>query len=127
MDENRKGPQFSRVWATVPGAMVRAGATGAEWAVFCALVRYQDGGDEVCRPVRDIAEECGLSVSTVRNAIRSLTLKTFPGADGEPVPVLSRVGRGHNGRTARYRVNVPREWASSVTEAMTLREVPRTE
>lgn len=110
MGENRKDPPFSRVWATVPGAMVKAGATGAEWAVLCALVRHQGSDGEVCRPVRDMAEECGLSVGTVRNAIRSLTLKTFPGADGQPVPVLSRVGRGHNGRTARYRVNVPREW-----------------
>jgi predicted transcriptional regulator len=82
-------------------AVAEANVSGKELVVLISLMRYQkDAGGEVWRPVSEIAAECGLSESNVRNKLTSLTRKTFRGKDGSPVPVITRVREGHRGRAA---------------------------
>jgi hypothetical protein len=104
---------FTRVWAGMLAALTEANVSGKELVVLISLMRYQkDAGGEVWRPVSEIAAECGLSESNVRNKLTSLTRKTFRGKDGSPVPVITRVSEGHRGRAAVYTVNLPRECAT---------------
>lgn len=105
---------FTRVWAGMLAALTEANVSGKELVVLISLMRYQkDAGGEVWRPVSEIAAECGLSESNVRNKLTSLTRKTFRGKDGYPVPVITRVSEGHRGRAAVYTVNLPRECATN--------------
>ena len=105
---------FTRVWAGMLAAVAEANVSGKELVVLISLMRYQkDAGGEVWRPVSEIAAECGLSESNVRNRLASLTRKTFRGKDGSPVPVITRVSEGHRGRAAVYTVNLPRECATN--------------
>lgn len=101
-------PPFTLAWETVIWAATDAGLTRAELCVLLALMRWQGDGGELSRPAEEIAEECGLSLSTVRHALVSLTRKVFDGPRG-PTPVISRVSAGHRGSAAAYMLNVPRK------------------
>ncbi len=99
---------FSRVWSTLPGALVDAGASAREWAVLVALMRFQNEGARLSRPVSAIAEECHIRPDVARRALSSLTRRTFLDAQGVPTPVLTRLRAGGLGHVAAYRLNVPR-------------------
>jgi hypothetical protein len=104
---------FTRVWAGMLAALTEANVSGKELVVLISLLRYQKDGDrEIWRPVSEIATECGLSESNVRNKLTSLTRKAFTGSDGFLVPVITRVREGHRGRATTYVINLPRESAT---------------
>ena len=41
-EDDERSRNFTMVWAPVVRAMVQSGATGREWAVLVALMRFQD-------------------------------------------------------------------------------------
>lgn len=104
--KGRREDSFTRVWSWMLAPLTEAKLNGTEWAVLVSLLRYQNGSGIVWRKSEDIAEECGLSPSAVRRALASMTnRKTFTNADGETVPVLTRVSTGHRGHVSEYRCN----------------------
>lgn len=106
---------FTLIPSAWPRALAAANLTGAEWAVLVALAQYPREDGTLSRPMDDFGRDVaglisatGLKRQTVKNALHSLTTKTFPGQDGEPVPVLTRVGQvAHAGRAAVFRCNLP--------------------
>ncbi len=111
MAEGRSPARFSMVWETVAYAMGHAeGARVSDFTALLALMRYQGDGPELSRPVDEMARELGARPDTVRRALSRLTRLEYTRPDGGRSTILTRTGRGGTGRTATYRLNVPREW-----------------
>lgn len=105
-----KRPAFSMVWDTVICALGHSKASASDITVLLALMKFQGDGGELSRPSSEIAECLGMEPAAVRRALARLTRLEYTRPDGKRETVLTQTGRGHRGRTATYRLNVPREW-----------------
>jgi hypothetical protein len=89
----RKGNRIGTAHVTRAGMRLLAKhPTGSVWRVFAATVQYMDGHLQMAPGHRQIAEDTGKALRTVRLAFRYLV-----GAG-----VLSIVHRGNQYRAARY-------------------------
>jgi CRP-like cAMP-binding protein len=92
---------FARVGADTNRAALACGALTVRGAVLVAMLRWPRVGASgdvlVSRPRAEVAEELGITTRAVSVAIRDLKER---GA-------IEEVERGHNGRSAVYRVLLP--------------------
>ena len=109
-EDDERPRNFTMVWAPVVRAMVQSGATGREWAVLVALMRFQ-----YRHPVgllhmgtHQISELTGLSEDSVRQALSSLTKRSYLLRDGHELPILTISEHAARGRPTTYRLGVSR-------------------
>ena len=71
---SEESPSYSRVWGPIVHAMVQSGASGQEWAVLVALLRWQrEGSNILSMSVPTICKYTGLDEDTVRHRLSSLS------------------------------------------------------
>ena len=102
---------FTMVWEPVVKAMVQSGATGREWAVLVALMRFQERNPLglLHMGMRQISELTGLSEDSVRQALSSLTRRRYLLRDGHEMPVLRIFEHAARGRPTTYQLGMSRE------------------
>ena len=84
---SEESPSYSRVWAPIVHAMVQSGASGQEWAVLVALLRWQrEGSNVLSMSVPTICKYTGLDEDTVRHRLSSLSKRYFVSAGGNEFP-----------------------------------------
>ena len=110
-EDDERPRNFTMVWAPVVRAMVQSGATGREWAVLVALMRFQDKDrlGLLHMGARQISDLTGLSEDSVRQALMSLTRRRYLLRDGHEMPILRIVERAARGRPSTYDLGVARE------------------
>ena len=110
-EDDGRPRNFTMVWAPVVRAMVQSGATGREWAVLVALMRFQDRDrlGLLHMGTRQISELTGLSEDSVRQALMSLTRRRYLLRDGHEMPILRIIERAARGRPSTYDLCVSRE------------------
>ena len=110
-EDDERPRNFTMVWAPVVKAMVQSGATGREWAVLVALMRFQDRDrlGLLHMGTHQISELTGLSEDSVRQALMSLTKRRYLLRDGHEMPILRIVERAVRGRPSTYSLGVARE------------------
>ena len=110
-EDDERPRNFTMVWAPVVRAMVQSGATGREWAVLVALMRFQDRDrlGLLHMGTRQISDLTGLSEDSVRQALMSLTRRRYLLRDGHEMPILRIVERAARGRPSTYDLGVARE------------------
>lgn len=99
---------FSRVWETLIKAMTQAGCSGQEWAVMCALLRFQRDDYTISMGVKQISSITGLSEDAVQHRLGSLRKREFEDARGWKLPILEILEPARKGRTTTYELKVPR-------------------
>ena len=110
-EDDERPKNFTMVWAPVVKAMVQSGATGREWAVLVALMRFQDRDrlGLLHMGTRQISELTELSEDSVRQALMSLTRRRYLLRDGHEMPILRIYERAARGRPSTYELGVARE------------------
>ena len=110
-EDDERPRNFTMVWAPVVRAMVQSGATGREWAVLVALMRFQDGDrlGLLHMGTHQISELTGLSEESVRQALMGLTRRRYLLKDGHEMPILRIIERAARGRPSTYDLCVSRE------------------
>ncbi len=100
---SEESPSYSRVWGPIVHAMVQSGASGQEWAVLVALLRWQrEGSNVLSMSVPTICKYTGLDEDTVRHRLSSLSKRYFVSAGGNEFPILEVIKPAGKGRTALY-------------------------
>ncbi len=80
---SEESPSYSRVWGPIVHAMVQSGASGQEWAVLVALLRWQrESSNVLSMSVPTICKYTGLDEDTVRHRLSSLSKRYFVSAGG---------------------------------------------
>ena len=75
---SEESASYSRVWGPVVHAMVQSGASGQEWAVLVALLRWQrDDSNVLSMGVPTICKYTGLDEDTVRHRLASLLRRRY--------------------------------------------------
>ena len=106
---SEESASYSRVWGPVVHAMVQAGASGQEWAVLVALLRWQkDGGSVLSMGVPTICKYTGLDEDTVRHRLASLLRRRYVSRGGYEFPILEHDREATRGHAASYRLGVPK-------------------
>lgn len=100
--------RFTKFHDTWQAALVEAGASGREWAVFARLVSNQRS-DTFFRSAKMIAAEIGLDVTQVNDAMKALRSRRVL-RDGKLVPIIEIAKKSAPGRATTYRVNIPTEF-----------------
>ena len=110
-EDDERPKNFTMVWAPVVKAMVQSGATGREWAVLVALMRFQDRDrlGLLHMGTRQISDLTGLSEDSVRQALMGLTRRRYLLRDGHEMPILRIFERAARGRPSTYELGVARE------------------
>ena len=110
-EDDERPRNFTMVWAPVVKAMVQSGATGREWAVLVALMRFQDRDrlGLLHMGTHQISELTGLSEESVRQALMGLTRRRYLLKDGHEMPILRIIERAARGRPSTYDLCVSRE------------------
>ena len=100
---SEESPSYSRVWGPIVHAMVQSGASGQEWAVLVALLRWQrEGSNVLSMSVPTICKYTGLDEDTVRHRLSSLSKRYFVSAGGNEFPILEVIKpAGKGGRAGR--------------------------
>ena len=111
LEDDERPRNFTMVWAPVVRAMVQSGATGREWAVLVALMRFQDRDrlGLLHMGTHQISELTGLSEDSVRQALMSLTRRRYLLKDGHEMPIIRIIERAARGRPSTYDLCVSRE------------------
>lgn len=106
---SEEAASYSRVWGPVVHAMVQAGASGQEWAVLVALLRWQGHeGTTLNMGVETICKYTGLDEDTVRHRLASLMKRVYVSRGGNEFPILEYASEAKRGRSASYRLGVAR-------------------
>ncbi|MBP3883486.1 MAG: hypothetical protein J6D54_00920 [Olsenella sp.] len=110
-EDDERPRNFTMVWAPVVRAMVQSGATGREWAVLMALMRFQDRDrlGLLHMGTHQISELTGLSEESVRQALIGLTRRRYLLKDGHEMPILRIIERAARDRPSTYDLCVSRE------------------
>lgn len=104
-------------------AMVQSGASGQEWAVLVALLRWQrEGSNVLSMSVPTICKYTGLDEDTVRHRLSSLSKRYFVSAGGNEFPILEVIKPAGKGRTALYALCVPRLGPEDGSNMLTRKE-----
>lgn len=96
---------FTMVSSAMLRGLLEAGATGTEICAYTALVMGlpKDRSRTECWMPADTAEEkMGMRADVFTRSLRSLCGKTITTADGERVPVLTKLTRGCFGHCPHY-------------------------
>lgn len=133
-EDDERPRNFTMVWAPVAKAMVQSGATGREWAVLVALMRFQDRDrlGLLHMGTHQISDLTGLSEDSVRQALMSLTRRRYLLRDGHEMPILRIYERAARGRPSTYSLCISREESidslkvASPKEAEELRRLGKT-
>lgn len=89
--------------------MVQAGASGQEWAVLVALLRWQGNeGTTLNMGVETICKYTGLDEDTVRHRLASLMRRVYVSKGGNAFSILEYALEAKRGKSASYRLGVPR-------------------
>ena len=120
---SEESPSYSRVWGPIVHAMVQSGASGQEWAVLVALLRWQrEGSNVLSMSVPTICKYTGLDEDTVRHRLSSLSKRYFVSAGGNEFPILEVIKPAGKGRTALYALCVPRLGPEDGSNMLTRKE-----
>ena len=120
---SEESPSYSRVWGPIVHAMVQSGASGQEWAVLVALLRWQrEGSNILSMSVPTICKYTGLDEDTVRHRLSSLSKRYFVSAGGNEFPILEVIKPAGKGRTALYALCVPRLGPEDGSNMLTRKE-----
>ena len=99
---------FARVWESLIRAMAQAGCSGQEWAVMCALMRFQSDDYTISMGVRQISSITGLNEDTVRHRLHKLLQREFIDGRGWRFALLEILEPARRGRSTIYELKVPR-------------------
>ena len=120
---SEESPSYSRVWGPIVHAMVQSGASGQEWAVLVALLRWQrESSNVLSMSVPTICKYTGLDEDTVRHRLSSLSKRYFVSAGGNEFPILEVIKPAGKGRTALYSLCVPRLGPEDGSNMLTRKE-----
>ena len=109
MEERQRRATYYQLWEGYRQAARLGKWSRPRYDVFLSLTAFRGDGDTVGRPTATIANECEMSVVSVRKHIAALTHTEFEGPGGVRMTFITPLTAAVPGRCATYRVNVPRE------------------